>query len=200
MNFFYDYLIKIDCEYKDTFQTKGGLVLYANKKFSRDLLSNRHAEIVSTPIKYEGKILPVGTKILIDNSVYNHIEYDNNRYELTTETIDRKEGLYIINPTCIIAYYDEVNKKWEGYANNFVVRFYKEEIETTNSFGIITSIKDNYKNEGFCEVVYTNDFLKYNGVSEGDRIYAKPTWGIPIYIDNEELFWIRDEEVLCKVE
>lgn len=199
MKFFYNYVIKIEREFNQTFKTEGGLELYGHESFSKDRLSNRYAEIISAPIKFDGKVLEVGTKVLIDPGVYYHALYENNRVELTTNTIDREKGLYSIEPQNIVMYFDNESDSWKGYMNNFLAEFEMVKKEEKSSFGIIIEVGKKERKKGVCKVVYANDFLKENDIEVGDEILVKPNYGIPVWIDGKEYSWLRDSEVLCKM-
>lgn len=199
MKFFYNYLIKIERELNETFKTESGLELYGHEAFSKDRLSNRYAEVISTPIKFDGHTLEIGTKVLIDPGVYYHALYENNRVEITPNTIDRQKGLYTIEPQNIVLYFDEELNSWKGYLNNFLAEFEMVQKEEKSSFGIITEVGKKERKKGVCKVIYDNEFLNDNDVVVGEEILVKPNYGVPVWIDGKEYSWLRDSEVLCKM-
>lgn len=198
MKHIYNYIIQISHEYNEKFKTESGMEWFGNKDFSYDRLSNRYATIVGQPIDFDGERLEIGTKVIIDPSIYYHsIHGDNDRLQVTTNTIDREKGLYSVEPQNIVLY--EKDGQWFGYLNNFLGKQIIKAQDEKIIGGIITEISKKEKTNDY-DVVYPNEFLKEYEVDVGDRLCMKPNYGVSIWINGKEFTWLRNSEVLAKHE
>jgi co-chaperonin GroES (HSP10) len=194
MQHIYNYIIKISNELNETFKTEGGLELYGHKDFSKDRLSNRYAIIVGKPLIFDDKILEIGTKVLIDPSVYYHSTHgDDDILQITTNTVDREKGLYAIEPQNIVLY--EKDGDWFGYLGNFLGKCVTEKKPDKMAGSFIVEIGNEVRTDNF-DVIYANDFLIKEGINQGDRLYMKPNMGVPVWIEGKEHTWLRYSEVL----
>lgn len=193
----YNYIIKITNELNETFKTESGLELYGHQYFNKDRLSNRFAVIIGHPIFFEGEILEEGIEVLIDPSCYYHSTHgEDDIIHYTTNTIDRKNGIYAIEPENIVAY--KSNDTWHGYMGNFIGECVKNKIEDKKLGSLIVEVGKTEKTDNY-KVVYTNPFLKENQVNTGDVLFMKPQMGVSIWLDGKEYTWLRAVDVLAKI-
>lgn len=198
MQHIYNYIIKISNEFNETFQSESGMTWFGNKDFSQDRLSNRYATIVSQPIICDDELLDVGTEILIDPSVYYHsLHGHNDKIQITTNTIDRKKGLYSIEPENIVLY--KKNDTWHGYLDNFLGKRIVNTVTDKKVGNVITQVAKKEKTDSF-DVVCLNAFLKENDVEVGDRLAMRPGYGVSVWLEGKEHFWLRGVDVLAKYE
>lgn len=196
MKHLYNYIIKISHELNDTFKTESGMEWYGNKDFSKDRLSNRYATVLSKPVIFDGDLIEVGEEVIIDPSIYYHSFHgENDRMQITTNTIDREKGLYSIEPQNIVLY--KRNDTWNGYLKNFLGKRVIKNKEQTIQNGIITDVSKKEKTDSY-DVVYVNQFLKEQNVKKGDNLIMKPNRGVSVWIDGVEYTWLRNVDVLAK--
>lgn len=198
MQHIYNYIIKLSKEFNDTFKTESGIELYGDKDFSQDRLSNRYAVIIGQPLLFDGELLELETKVLIDPTVYYHsIHGEDDDLQLTTNTIDRQKGIYSIEPENIVLYKKE--GKWFGYLDNFLGKCVFKKKQDTVVGGIILELGKNEKTNQY-EIVYPNKFLSEHDANTDDVLYMKPKMGVSVWIDGKEFTWLRNSEVLGKME
>ena len=198
MKHIYNYIIKISNDLNETFTTENGVKLYGHKDFNKDRMSNRYATIVGLPMLFDGEILDKGTEVMIDPSVYYHsIHGDDDVKQYTTNTINRKEGLYAIEPQNIVLY--KQNDTWCGYLNNFLGKQFVEKKEGKTTNGIIVELGKTKRTDKY-EVIYDNAFLRENGVKKGDSLFIRPNYGVSMWIEGKEYKWLRDSDTLAKIE
>jgi co-chaperonin GroES (HSP10) len=198
MKHLYNYIIQITNELNETFKTESGVEFYGHDFFNKDRLSNRDAVIVSKPAIFDDELLEEGTEILIDPSVYYHSTHgDDDKIQYTTNTIDREKGLYAIEPQNIVLYKE--NDTWKGYLDNFLGECIKKEKSDTIIGGIITEIGKKEKSNEY-HVTYSNDNLKSEDVEIGDKVYIRPEYGVSVWLDGKEYTWLRNTDVLAKIE
>ena len=194
MTHIYNYIVKLDYEMSDTFQTESGVILYGHKDYSKDRLANREARIESQPLIYDGHLIDTGTKVFIDPGIFFHSRHtDSDSLQLTTNTIDRKEGIYSIEPSNIVLY--QKDGEWKGYTVNFLGKRVVE-YEEEKKIGSVIVETEGKKKKDVCEVVYTNEFLDESGVEKGDRLVLRHDTGVPVWIGGVEYIWLRDNDVL----
>lgn len=198
MQHIYNYIIKLSKEFNDTFKTESGIELYGDKDFSQDRLSNRYAVIIGQPLLFDGELLELETKVLIDPTVYYHsIHGEDDDLQLTTNTIDRQKGIYSIEPENIVLYKKE--GKWFGYLDNFLGKCVFKKKQDKVVGGIILELGKNEKTNQY-EIVYPNKFLSEHDANTDDVLYMKPKMGVSVWIDGKEFTWLRNSEVLGKME
>ena len=188
-----NYIIKIKGqEYNETFKTEGGMVLYGDRDFTYKKQVNAYATIVEKPM--EGGILEKGTKIFIDPTIFYHYLYEDGRNHNTQFTINKKEGLYHIDPEMIILYKE--NNDWIGFENNFLGAQEYDIKEDTVTNGIIVDF-DKKKKRDTIKVVYPNEYLLENGVGKESDIFISKIGGVPVYIEGKEFLWLRNNDVMA---
>lgn len=197
MRHLYNYIIKISKDFNDTFKTESGFELFGHKDFNKDRLSNRYATIVNSPFIFDGNIIDNGSEVLIDPSVYYHSTHgEEDVKQYTTNTIDQKEGFYAIEPQNIVAY--KKDGKWIGYLGNFMALRIIDEKEDKKEGGIIVEFAKKHKTDKYI-VTHKNEFLKDNDVEIGDTLFIRPRYGVSVWLDGKEHTWLRDVDVLAKM-
>lgn len=196
MQHLYNYVIKLSKELNETFETESGFKLYGHDYFNKDRLSNRYATIVNKPAIFDKETIDIGTEILIDPTVYYHSTHgDDDKLQITPNTIDRLKGLYAIEPENIVLY--KKNGKWRGYLNNFLGECIEEEKKEEIKNGIITQLSKTKKTNNY-KVIYSNDKLKEMSVNENDTLVLKPEHGVSVWQKGKEYKWLRTVDVLAK--
>jgi len=188
-----NYIIKIEGhEFNDTFKTEGGMELYGDKDFTYKKQVNAYATIVEKPMN--GGSLEIGTEIFIDPTIFYHFLYEDGRMHNTHFTIDKKLGLYHIEPEMIILY--KKDNDWIGFNDNFLgVQEYDIQDNILKN-GIIVAYDKKVKKDTL-KVVYTNDFLLKQGIANKNNIFVSKIGGIPVYMDGIEYLWIRNNDVMA---
>ena len=115
----HDYIIEIKEPFKDSFKTKGGLELYANKDFSAERLSNRIGTVKATPYLFEG-VIQEGYEVLIDPSILYEQIYRDVKQE-SIHLLDSEKMLFKIDPKLIVLYRENEQQEWKGFLNNLLV-------------------------------------------------------------------------------
>jgi co-chaperonin GroES (HSP10) len=188
-----NYIIKIEGkEFNDTFKTEGGLTLYGDKDFTYKKQVNSYAKIVEKPMN--GGSLEIGTEVFIDPTVFYHFHHEDNRKHDSVFTIDRKQGLYHIDPQMIILYKED--NEWKGFQDNLLGIQEYVLIDDIISNGIILDF-DKKKQKQTVKIVYSNDFLKENEIENGSQVYLGKVGGIPVYIDGKEYLWLRSNDIIA---
>lgn len=188
-----NYIIKIEGqEFNDTFKTEGGLELYGDKDFTYKKQVNPYATIIEKPVN--GGELENGTKVFIDPTIFYHFLYEDGRKHNTQFTIDKKEGLYHIDPSMIILY--EKDGQWIGFGKNLlgINEVIKEDDVVKN--GIIIEFQGKKKKETV-KLVYPNKDLMDEGLKSNDEMYISKIGGVPVYIDGKEYLWLRTKDVMA---
>lgn len=195
----HDYIIQIKEAYNDSFTTENGVKLFLDKRFSGKELANKHAVIIDTPALAES-ILKPGYEVIVDPTIHFKQKYERHGENDNIFFKDQKEGLYKIQPSMIIMYREDKESSWKGYNENLLVEFIKEDDpETVKSSIIITEIKTKKNKDGLAKAKFVNAALNEEGVNENDLIVITKGRGIPIMIEGKEYFWIRNSDVLVKL-
>ena len=188
-----NYIIKIEGqEFNETFKTEGGMELYGDKDFTYKKQVNAYATIIEKPM--QGGILEKGTEIFIDPTIFYHFLYEDGRKHNTQFTIDKKEGLYHIEPEMIILYKEK--GEWKGFDENFLAIQEYDIQEDVVKNGIIVDY-DKKKKRVTVKVVYPNDYLLENEVEKDNEIFISNIGGVPVYIDGKEYLWLRSNDVMA---
>ena len=188
-----NYIIKIEGqEFNETFKTEGGMELYGDKDFTYKKQVNAYATIIEKPM--QGGILEKGTEIFIDRTIFYHFLYEDGRKHNTQFTIDKKEGLYHIEPEMIILYKEK--GEWKGFDENFLAIQEYDIQEDVVKNGIIVDYNKK-KKRVTVKVVYPNDYLLENEVEKDNEIFISNIGGVPVYIDGKEYLWLRSNDVMA---
>jgi co-chaperonin GroES (HSP10) len=131
--------------------------------------------------------------VFIDPGIFYHSRHgEDDRLQLTTNTISRKDGLYSIEPQNIVLYDNDGD--WKGYSVNFIGKKIKEEF-LKKSF---LYMPENRDVTNMCEVIYVNSFLNENDIKKGDTLILEKDMGVSVWFDGVEYTWVRNNDVFGK--
>lgn len=187
-----EFIIKSDFDFGETFTTESGVELYASKRFTGDKLSNKIVSIISCPAMLSEDILEPGFEVVIDPTVYFQQHYNTTGDQDGPMVINRRKGLYRLNPSMIILYRKDKDSEWVGYGNSLLIEK-KTEVTEEKIEGIITGI--NKKNEQYF-VAYPNS---NETLEAGEEVFVNTKLAIPLWFDNKEYLWLNNSDILAKV-
>jgi len=143
-------------------------------------VSNRYAEVVSTPINYNGEIVP-GDTLIVHHNVFKYY-YDMKGRQKSGKSFLMGD-LFLVDDYQYYMYkHDGVWRSKEEFC--FIKPIPKEEF-------YIHSPGTNQPLIG--EVKYTNNTLTSYGVNVGDRVSFKPESEYEFDIDGEKLYRVRTD-------
>lgn len=148
--------------------------------------SNRFAEVVSTPLSYEGAVSP-GDILLVHHNVFKF--YNDMKGRRKSGKSFFKEDLFFIDPDQFFMYKKGV--KWYAYDRYCFVK--------------PLLAKDSYIKKPFTEeplmgvMVYPNDYLVSQGVKEGDLVCFAPDTEYEFNVDGEKLYRMYDNQITIKL-
>lgn len=148
--------------------------------------SNRYAEVIETPLGYEGEIT-VGDTLLVHHNVFKYY-FDMQGRQKSGKSFF-KDDLFFIDPEQFFMY--KHDGEWRAYDRYCFV----EPIPTEESF-----IYKNTKEEPLVGVMkYPNNYLLSKGVKTGDRVCFTPESEYEFLVDDEKLYRIYDHQITIKL-
>ena len=152
---------------------KDGLLVSTSEE--DHLFSNRYAEVLETPIYYNGPI-KVGDTLLVHHNVFKF--YNDMKGKKRSGRSFFKDDKFFIEPDQYFMYKNEDG--WHAFDKYCFVR----PIKTEESV-----IFKNCKEEPLVgELVYSNDQLEALGVKSGDKISFTPESEYEFMVDDEKLY------------
>lgn len=189
------FIIELPKDYNETFTTKGGLELYADRKISSSLLSVRVAKVVSTPLLQNSEIQP-GYEVMFDDTITRRQIYAGVEQE-SIFLVDRQKKYYKLESGMIILYREDAESEWKANGSNVMVEFIEEIQEEVKSSLILMPESKNSKHvKGRAKVLYPSAELTDNGITAGDEIAIQADAGIPYYVDGKTWYHIENRHVL----
>jgi len=188
-----DYIIKADFDFSDNFTTESGITLYASKRFTQDKLSNKIVTVVSCPaLNADNEILKPGYEIVVDPTIYYQQNYNKTGDQDGPMVVDRRKGLYRMEPSMIILYRESENDEWKGFGRNLLVEKITQHSEKKlgNLVISVSETTDKYF------VRYANTEME---LLPGDEVYINNKLAVPYWFDNKELLWMNNRDILAKV-
>lgn len=190
----HDFIVKVDKEYTDSFETESGLVLYADKRFSPEKLATRVVEVLELPMIYSG-IISKGFQVFIDHSVFLRETYQRHGTVENIYTIDAEKGLYKIPESLIYMYRQSENSDWKGYNDNLLVEEIKKE-RGEKKIGSIF-IPESKPERVLYRVVYGNDELEDLDVKIGSSVIIDERMKMPVPMNNKTSYLLRTKDVFA---
>tara|TARA_R100000900_G_scaffold71084_1_gene56200 strand:- start:1610 stop:2179 length:570 start_codon:yes stop_codon:yes gene_type:complete len=159
----------------DNIKTIGGMEFVTSVSEEDHTSSNRFAEVVSTPLNYNGDIKP-GDILLVHHNVF---KFYNDMYGNTKSGKSFfKENLFFIEQDQFFLY--KSDDKWKTHGKYCFVK----PVDKKDSY-----IKKSSKYEPLTGIVkYSNKQLEKLGVKEGDQVIYQPESEYPFYVDDELLY------------
>lgn len=190
-----NFIIKSDREYNASFTTESGLEIFADRRYSADRLSNRIVKVVSLPATFEDCPIQPGYEVMVDPTIYYTQQYDGKGEIENPYMMDRRNGLFKIEPKMIVLY-REPEGEWKGFGDNLLIRVEKTETELmAGSLVVGTETKEK------TFIAYTNEALDASGVINGDEVMIdKNAAPVSFWIDGKEHYWIETDNVIAKLD
>jgi len=164
----------------DNIKKIGDIDLITSTSQEDHKVSNRYAEVVSTPINYNGEIVP-GDTLIVHHNVFKYY-YDMKGRQKSGKSFLMGD-LFLVDDYQYYMYkHDGVWRSKEEFC--FIKPIPKEEF-------YIHSPGTNQPLIG--EVKYTNNTLTSYGVNVGDRVSFKPESEYEFDIDGEKLYRVRTD-------
>lgn len=160
----------------------GDVDFITNSSVEAFQFSNRQAEVIETPIKYDGPIKP-GDTLLVHHNVFKFY-YDSYGQRKSGKSFF-KEDIFLLDPDQFFAYGRD--GEWFGYDRYcFVKPVPKEESYVYKPFS----------NEPLMgEMVIVNESLKKEGVKKGDKVCYRPKQEYEFRVDGELLYRMYDHSI-----
>jgi len=187
-----EYIIKADFDFAESFTTESGVQLYASKRFTQDKLSNKVVTIIATPVLADDDVLQPGFEIAIDPTIYFQQNYNTTGDQDNPLVIDRRKGMYRLEPSMILLYRENGQEDWKAYADNLLV----EKVSHTEEKVVGSLIVGKTTTEKYI-LKYTNAAL---GLEAGNEVLIdKRAVPVPYWFENKEYLWMNNREILAKV-
>jgi hypothetical protein len=145
----------------DNIKEVGGIELITSVSQEDHTVSNRYAEVVSTPINYTGRIKP-GDTLLVHHNVFKYY-YDMKGRQKSGKSF-LMDDLFLIDPDQYFLYKNE-----DGWHTHDKYCFVKPQ-------PLVGYIK------------YINDELLSYGLKQGDKVSYKPDSEYEFEVDGEKLY------------
>jgi hypothetical protein len=164
----------------------GGVDIITSTSEEDHRYSNRLAEVVSTPIKYDGDVKE-GDILLVHHNVFKF--YNDMKGRRKSGMGFFKDDLFFVEPDQFYMYND--GEKWNTHGRY--------------CFTKPISVEDSYIYKPLTEeplmgeMRYTNKYLRSQGISEGDKICFKPESEYEFEVDGEKLYRMFDHQITVKL-
>lgn len=148
--------------------------------------SNRYAEVVETPLKYEGKI-KIGDTLLVHHNVFKYY-FDMYGRQKSGKSFF-KDDLFLIDPDQFFMY--KQDGEWHAYDRYCFV----EPVDVEESY-----LYKNVSKEPLMAIMrYPNEYLLSQGINSGDKVYFKPNSEYEFIVDGETMYRIYDHQITIKL-
>ena len=148
--------------------------------------SNRFAEVVATPITYDGPIKP-GDMMLVHHNVFKFYNDMYGRRQSGRSYF--KDDLFFIEPDQFYLYHN--GDQWNTHGRYCFTKPVSVEeyymYKNTNEEPLVGEIK------------YSNDYLKSQDVNPGDKVCFKPESEYEFEVDGEKLYRMYDHQITIKL-
>ncbi len=196
-----EFIIQIEKPFSDTIETKGGLKIYGDKRFSAERLSNRIGKVISTPIETETNI-QVGFEVLIDPTIlFEQVYHLTGGRQDSVFLVDKKKMYYKVDPRLVVLFRENNRAEWKGYLNNAIYQSVvddKAPLPLESAFIHIVENNLTQHKPNRAKLLYGNETI-LKEVNVGQELIVKEEMGIPFYIDGETCLWYRNEDVIAAV-
>lgn len=139
------------------------------------MFSNRFAEVVATPVKYDGEIQK-GDALLVHHNVFK-LYYDMKGREKSGKSFF-KDNLFLLDEEQFFLY--KHNNQWKSHSKYCFVKPLEEEEYYISKFTKEEPLKGTIK--------YSNEELLNLGVKEGDTVCFEPNSEYEFTVDGEKLY------------
>lgn len=160
----------------------GGVDFIVSTSEEDHKFSNRYAEVLATPLSYDGDIEP-GDILLVHHNVFKF--YNDMKGRRQSGKSFLKDDNFLIDPDQFYMY--KKNGKWYTYDRYcFVKPCPAEESYIYKPFSEEPLVG---------EMKYVNRYLKKLGVNAGDKVSFKPDSEYEFNVDGEKLYRMYDHQI-----
>lgn len=167
--------------YNNTKQV-AGIDLIVNTSEEDHKFSNRYAEVIEVPSKYDGPVQK-GDTLLVHHNVFKF--YNDMKGRQKSGRSFFRDDIFLVDAEQFYMY--KRDGKWNTYDRHCFVK----PIAAIDSY-----IKKPFTNEPLMgEMVYPNSYLISQGVKQGDKICFKPDSEYEFEVDGEKMYRIFDHQI-----
>ena len=148
--------------------------------------SNRYAEVLETPLGYEGKI-KIGDTLLVHHNVFKFY-FDMQGRKKSGQSFF-KDDLFFIDQEQFFMY--KQDGEWNAYDRYCFV----EPLEVQDSY----IYKATSKEPLMGVMRYPNEYLKSQGVSNGDKVCFTPESEYEFIVDEKTMYRVYDHQITIKL-
>jgi len=170
----------------DNVKSIGGIDFITSTSEEDHQSSNRYAEVIETPIGYEGPIKK-GDTLIVHHNVFKF--YNDMKGRQQSGKSFFKDDLFFIDEEQFFMY--KQDGEWYSYDRYCFVK----PISTSESY-----IFKPFSEEPLVGIMkYPNEYLKSKGISSGDTVCFKPDSEYEFDIDGEKLYRMYDHQITIKM-
>ncbi|MHA1289587.1 MAG: hypothetical protein ACTSPB_19550 [Candidatus Thorarchaeota archaeon] len=170
----------------DNVKSIGGIDFITSTSEEDHKASNRYAEVIETPLGYEGPIRS-GDTLLVHHNVFKF--YNDMKGRQQSGKSFFKDDLFFIDEEQFFMY--KQDDEWHSYDRYCFVK----PVPTSESY-----IFKPFSEEPLVGIMkYPNDYLKSKGISSGDMVCFKPESEYEFDVDGEKLYRMYDHQITIKM-
>lgn len=170
----------------DNVKSIGGIDFITSTSEEDHKVSNRYAEVIETPLGYEGPI-KVGDTLLVHHNVFKF--YNDMKGRQQSGKSFFKDDLFFIDDEQFFMY--KQDGEWHSYDRYCFVK----PVSSSESY-----IFKPFSEEPLVGVMkYPNEYLKSKGISSGDTVCFKPDSEYEFEVDGEKLYRMYDHQITIKM-
>ena len=170
----------------DNTKEVGGIELIVSASEEDHKFSNRYAEVVKVPLGYSGPISK-GDVLLVHHNVFKYYNDIKGRHKSGRSFF--RDDKFFIETNQFFLY--KKGSTWNAYDRYCFVK----PIPATESY-----IKKPFSEEPLMGIMkYPNEYLKSNGIHEGDLVCFSPDSEYEFIIDGEKLYRMYDSQITIKL-
>ena len=170
----------------DNVKSIGGIDFITSTSEEDHKVSNRYAEVIETPLGYEGPIRN-GDTLLVHHNVFKF--YNDMKGRQQSGKSFFKDDLFFIDEEQFFMY--KQDGEWYSYDRYCFVK----PVPTSESY-----IFKPFSEEPLVGIMkYPNDYLKSKGISSGDMVCFKPESEYEFEVDGEKLYRMYDHQITIKM-
>jgi|TARA_R110002124_G_scaffold70177_3_gene188265 hypothetical protein len=160
----------------------GGIDLIISTSEEDHRFSNRYAEVIERPLKYDGPI-SIGDTLLVHHNVFKF--YNDVKGRQKSGKSYFKDDLFFIDQEQFFLYHN--GKEWKSYDRYCFVK--------------PVPVSDSYIFKPFSEeplvglMKYPSEYLTSKGVNKGDIVTFAPESEYEFTVDDEKLYRIYDHQI-----
>lgn len=170
--------------YDNVFEFESGSLIMSSSIENHEH-TNREADVVSTPINYEGPIVP-GSKIIVHHNVFR--KYYDMRGEENYASGLVMGDIYMVDMFQVYMYKNKSDYGWTAIDPYCFVA----PIANDNTFNVSS------EKEMFGHLIYNTKYLESQGVYSGDVVSFRPDSEYEFNIDGKKLYRINSNNICLK--